>query len=135
VTLAVAGVPVVLAWWRPKHVLSTPDAQAAVVIAGLTLAIIIHAVKIILANRLDKAGIEKDAIATESWVRDNSAEIKTLFVAAKPALDAIPGVPAGLAEAQREIAEIQAKLDALPAAQEAAAKAAIASVFATPPAA
>lgn len=117
VSAAVAAVAIVLAVWHPHHFADTAAAQAAVTLAGLVVAGLIFAVHLIGENGLSRAGIEKDLSEEEAWVKANYAALRSTFEAAKPALDSIPSVPAGLSAVTADVAELKAKVEAIPASQ------------------
>ncbi|MDP9168702.1 MAG: hypothetical protein M3O32_22005, partial [Actinomycetota bacterium] len=116
-TLLIPVVGVVLSLWQPGKIDLTAGAQAAVILGGFALAAGLHAVHVITINGLTKAGLTKDVTEAEAWFTANYDTLRTTFEAAKPALDAIPGVPAALNQVQTTLAAVQAKVDAVPQAQ------------------
>ncbi len=116
-TLLIPVVGVVLSLWQPGKIDLTAGAQAAVILGAFALAAFLHAVHVVTVNGLTKAGLTKDVTEAEAWFTANYETVRSVFEAAKPALDAIPGVPAALNEVQNTLAAVQAKVDAVPATQ------------------
>lgn len=108
----------VLAYLDPDGKIKSGLVQAVIILVFVVVAAAIFTVHLILENGLSKTGITKTITEEEAWVRAHAAELQSTFNAAKPALDAIPGVPAALAAANGEISSLKARFDALPPEQQ-----------------
>lgn len=102
--LALAGPG--LAIGDPGNKIPSGAVSATIILGSFFIAAIVFTVHLVGENGLSKAGLERTVSEEEAWFKQNYAEIKSTFEAAKPALDQIPGVPAALAD-------VQGKLDAL----------------------
>ena len=89
-TVLLVVVPLALAWWHPHKVIPTGAAQAAVIIAGIVAAGLVHGVWLVQKNGLTKVGLAKTVSQEESWLRANWQTIRTEWAAAQPAIAALP---------------------------------------------
>jgi hypothetical protein len=108
----------VITYFDPDNKIQPGAVQAAVILGLVLFTAVIVLVDEILKNGMSKAGLAKTVTEEEAWIKDNYAEIRSTFEAAKPALDALPGVPAALAAAQGEVSNLARRFDSLPPAQQ-----------------
>jgi hypothetical protein len=108
----------VVTYIDPGNKIPSGSLQAAVTLGLVVVALIIFTVDEILKNGLSKSGIEKTVSTEEAWFRANYADIRSTYEAVKPALDAIPGVPAAQVAVESEVSALKARFDALPPAQK-----------------
>ena len=112
--VAVMVIPAVIAFVNPGGRLSAPSLVAAVTLGGLLVGAVIVLVDTIAKNGMSKAGLERTVSEEEAWFRANYATIRSTFEAAKPALDAIPGVPAALDAVTKDVADLKARAATVP---------------------
>ncbi len=132
VALLVAVAGPVLAWVDPKGHISTPDAQAAIVLGFLIVAAAIFLAHVILAAvheyGFSRIALEHVVSAEETEFKTVWPEISSTWQTAGPVLERLPDI----AKVTADVAELQAKVDGIPAAQREAALAAIRSLVNVP---
>ena len=125
VTALLPVISVILAWWHPHKLITTGSAQAAVIIAGILAAAVVHAVWLVQKNGLTKIGLAKTVSEEESWLKANWQTMRTEWAAAQPAIAALPDGLATINQVTHDVDVLKMKVEApevrtlLPAARQA----------------
>lgn len=118
VGLVLIAVPIVLAVWQPGHSFHTATAQAAIVVAGVAAAGILHIVHLVTINGLTKAGLLRTVHEEAAWLHANWADISGAISTARNLAGSID--PALLARTEAAVSSLQSQVSSLSASDTAA---------------
>lgn len=110
------AVPVVLAVWQPGHSFHTAAAQAAIVVAGVAAAGLLHLVHLVVLNGLTKAGVLRSVHEEAAWLHSNWSDVLAAIDGAKSLVGSVD--PALLHRTEATVAALQSQVGALTATSE-----------------